>query len=93
MTAPLPDPENRVRFDKTINLGHILTMISFLLLTLTQWNMMDKRVVVLEEFRGTQREKDTAQDTITREKAQEVKDALRELKTSVEKVADRMGAR
>jgi len=93
MTAPTPDPENRVRFDKTINLGHILTMISFLLLTLTQWNMMDKRVVVLEEFRGTQREKDTTQDAITREKAQEVKDALRELKNSVEKLADRVGAR
>lgn len=92
MTAPTPDPENRVRFDKTINLGHILTMISFLLLTLTQWNMMDKRVVVLEEFRGTQRDKDTAQDTITREKAQEVKDALRDVKNSIEKLGDRMGA-
>ncbi|HEY0034615.1 MAG TPA: hypothetical protein VGB81_15240 [Devosia sp.] len=82
-----------MRFDKTINLGHILTMISFLLLTLTQWNMMDKRVVVLEEFRGTQRDKDTAQDTITREKAQEVKDALRDVKNSIEKLGDRMGAR
>jgi hypothetical protein len=91
--TPQPDPENRVRFDKTINLGHILTMISFLLLTLTQWNMMDKRVVVLEEFRGTQRDKDTAQDTITREKAQEVKDALRDVKNSIEKLGDRMGAR
>lgn len=85
------DPENRVRFDKTINLGHILTMISFLLLTLTQWNMMDKRVVVLEEFRATQRDRDTSQDTLTREKAQEVKDTLGELKRSVEKLADRMG--
>lgn len=96
MTIPTPpatpDPDNRVRFDKTINLGHILTMISFLLLTLTQWNMMDKRVVVLEEFRGTQRDKDTAQDTITREKAQEVKDALRDVKNSIEKLGDRMGA-
>lgn len=93
MPIPQPQPDNRVRFDKTINLGHILTIISFLLLTLTQWNMMDKRVVVLEESRLTQRERDTSQDTNTREKAQEVKDALRELKTSVEKLGDRMGAR
>ncbi len=92
MTTPTPDQENRVRFDKTINLGHVLTMLGFLLATLVQWNMMDKRVVVLEEFRTGQREKDTTQDTITREKAQEVKDALRELKNSVEKLGDRMGA-
>ena len=93
MPTPQPQPDNRVRFDKTINLGHVLTMVGFLLATLIQWNMMDKRVVVLEESRLTQRERDTSQDTNTREKAQEVKDALRELKTSVEKLGDRMGAR
>ncbi len=87
-----PVPENRIRFDKTINLGHVLTIVSFLLLTLTQWNMMDKRVVVLEEARSTQRERDTNQDTITREKAQEVKDALADLKRSVEKLSDKMVA-
>lgn len=93
MTTPIPDPDNRVRFDKTINLGHVLTIISFLLLTVTQWNMMDKRVVVLEENRSTQRDKDATQDAITREKADEVKDALRDVKASIEKLADRMGAR
>lgn len=88
MTAP----ENRIKFDKTINLGHVLTIISFLMLTVTQWNMMDKRVVILEEFRATQRERDTSQDTITREKAQEVKDALAGLTRSVEKLSDKMMA-
>lgn len=88
-----PPEESRVRFDKTINLGHVLTMISFLFLTLTQWNMMDKRVVVLEEFRATQRERDSTQDAITREKAQEVKDALSDLKRSIEKLTDKMTVR
>lgn len=92
MTTPNPDPDNRVRFDKTINLGHVLTIISFLLLTVTQWNLMDKRVVVLEENRSTQRDKDAAQDAITREKADEVKDALRDVKASIEKLGDRIGA-
>lgn len=86
----IPAPENRIKFDKTINLGHVFTMLSFLVLTFAQWNMMDKRVVILEEFRATQRERDTSQDTITREKAQEVKDALADLKRSVEKLADKM---
>lgn len=90
-TPPTPNP-NPIRFDKTINLGHVLTIASFLLLTLAQWNMMDKRVLVLEEARSTQRERDTNQDTITREKAQEVKDALADLKRSVEKLTDKMVA-
>ncbi len=90
MQQPTPPPDNRIRFDKTINLGHVLTIVSFLGLTLTQWNMMDKRVVVLEEFRTAQRDRDTSQDTTTREKAQEVKDALGELKRSVEKLADKL---
>jgi len=85
-----PPAPGGIRFDKTINLGHVLTIASFLLLTLAQWNMMDKRVLVLEEARSTQRERDTNQDTITREKAQEVKDALADLKRSVEKLTDRM---
>jgi len=92
MTAPIPPADNRVRFDKTINLGHILTIASFLVLTLMSWNLMDKRILVLEEFRSTQRERDATQDAITREKAQEVKDALADLKRSVEKLADKLVA-
>lgn len=88
-----PSPENRVRFDKTINLGHVLTIASFLVLTLTQWNIMDKRVTVLEVSVTTQRERDTAQDTNTREKSQEVKEALADLKRSVEKVSDQLAVR
>lgn len=87
MTAPTPD---RVRFDKTINLGHILTMGTFLVAILLQWNVMDKRVTVLEESRTTQRERDAAQDADRKDKAQEVKEALTDLKRSVEKLADKM---
>lgn len=90
MQQPTPPPENRIKFDKTITLGHMLTIASFLGLTLVQWSTMDKRVVVLEEFRLAQRDRDTSQDTTTREKAQEVKDALADLKRSVEKLADKM---
>lgn len=92
MTQPA-QPDNKVRFDKTINLGHILTVISFLLLTLTQWNMMDKRVVVLEEFRLSQRDKDTTQDAASKDKFQEVRDTLNEIKRSIEKLSDKVVAR
>jgi len=85
--------DNRVKFDKTINLGHILTAASFIIVALTQWNIMDKRVVVLEEFRAAQRERDSAQDISSKEKFQEVRDALADLRRSVEKVADKIGAK
>lgn len=88
----MSNPTSGIKFDKTINLGHVFTVLSFLFLTVAQWNMMDKRVVILEEFRATQRERDSTQDAITREKAQEVKDALADLKRSVEKLSDKMAA-
>ena len=85
--------ENKVRFDKSINLGHALTIVSFLIVALMQWNIMDKRVVVLEEFRLSQRERDKAQDEMSKDKFQEVRDALTELRRSVEKVADKVGVK
>ena len=89
----MPVPDNKVRFDKTINLGHILTVIAFLCTAMVSWNVMDKRVLVLEEFRAAQRDRDVQQDQQSKDKFQEVKDALTELRRSVEKVADKVGAR
>jgi hypothetical protein len=89
----MAQPDNRIHFDRTINLGHVLTIISFLLITITQWNLMDKRIVVLEESRTFQRERDTAQDVIARDKFQEVRDALVDLRRGVEKVADKVGVK
>ena len=36
-----------VRFDNTINLGHILTFLGFLVTIMVTWSTLDKRVVVL----------------------------------------------
>lgn len=88
----MSEPQNRKPwFDPTINLGHILTVIAFIATAVLSWNVMDKRVLVLEEFRLSQRERDIAQDSIAKDKFQEVRDALTELRRSVEKVADRVG--
>lgn len=83
----------RINFDRTINLGHILTVISFIIVTIMQWNLMDKRIVVLEEARTAQRERDIAQDSASREKFQEVKEAINDLRRSVEKVGDKVGVK
>lgn len=92
MRMSTPAPENRVKFDKTINLGHLITMGAFLFTAMVQWNMMDKRVAVLEEARTSQRDKDNAQDNSTKEGFQAVKEALTDLRRSVERVADKVGA-
>lgn len=86
----MTDFDDKVRFDKTINLGHILTMLSFLVIAAMQWNIMDKRIVVLEEFRLSQREKDVTQYQLNKDKFQEVRDGLNDLKHGMEKVADRI---
>ena len=89
---PTP-PDNKIRFDKTINLGHILTALAFMVTAMVSWNVMDKRVTVLEESRMAQRERDTTQDLTSKDKFQEVRDALIDLRRSVEKVSDQVGAK
>jgi hypothetical protein len=88
----MAQPESRIKFDKTINLGHVITIGVFLASLLLQWNMMDKRVAILEEFRLSQRDRDQAQDSAAKDKFQEVKDALIDLRHGIEKVADKVGA-
>lgn len=77
-----------VVFDKTINLGHLLTVASMIGAVMVSWSLMDKRVVVLEEARQSQRDRDMAQDNSTRDSMQQVRDALVDLRRSIEKVAD-----
>lgn len=85
--------ENGIKFDKTINLGHVLTMAAMIAAVMGSWSLMDKRVVVLEVSREAQRERDSIQDVVAKEKFQEVRDALVDIKRSVEKVSDKVGAR
>lgn len=87
------DDDRRIKFDKTINLGHVLTAVSMIVAVMVSWSMMDKRVVVLEEARAAQRERDTVQDASNREKFQEVRETMIDLRQAVEKVADKVGAR
>lgn len=79
-----------VRFDKTINLGHVLTFLGFLLTIMVTWTTLDKRVVVLEEGRKAQAAIDSAQDLRTNEKFSEIKDALGEIKRAVERTNEKL---
>ncbi len=85
--------QTRVRFDRTINLGHILTFLGFILTIMVTWGTMDKRVTVLEEARKAQEARDIQQDGRLSEKMGEIHDSLTELKRGVEQVHDRLEKR
>ena len=80
----------RVRFDNTINLGHILTFLGFMVTIMATWSTLDKRVVVLEESRKAQAVLDHAQDDRSAEKFTEIRETLGEIKHSVARVNDRL---
>ena len=79
-----------VRFDNTINLGHLLTFAGFLITIMVSWTTLDKRVVVLEESRKAQAIMDSAQDLRSAEKFGEIRDTLGEIKRSVDRVNDKL---
>lgn len=60
--TPLDRPSKKPRFDPTINLGHILTFVGFLVAGFGAWATLDSRIVSLEENRKTQAAIDQAQD-------------------------------
>lgn len=75
--------QSRIRFDKTVNLGHILTFLGFVFTGFAAWTSLDKRVVVLETQVMQQQKRDDLQD-------QTLRDNLNEIKRSLEKIADRL---
>lgn len=72
-----------VKFDSTINLGHMLTFAGFLITIMVTWTTLDKRVVVLEEAKKAQDLRDNAQDQRNADQMTAIKESLVEIKTNV----------
>ena len=77
--------KKNVWFDPTINLGHILTFVGFLIAGFAAWGTLDKRLTVMEENRGFQKMIDITQD----QRAIEAYTTLRESLTRLERQAER----
>ncbi|MGC9185362.1 MAG: hypothetical protein ACP5GC_07940 [Thiomonas sp.] len=54
--------EFKPRFDATINLGHVITFIGFIVTIFVSWSTLDKRVALLEQAAIAQRAVDSQQD-------------------------------
>ena len=79
----MADERKRLTFDPTINAGHLLTFVGFLLTLSVGWATLDKRVVVLEEARKTQAQVDQHQDAMQRANVDSVRESLQEIKSGV----------
>lgn len=73
----------RLTFDPTINAGHILTFLSMVIAVFVSWNVLDKRLTVVEQAQQFQRERDQAQDGAVVQKFGEIKDAVSDVKQAV----------
>ena len=80
-----------VKFDATINLGHVLTFIGFVIAGFTAWSTLDKRLTVIEERALFQTQIDKAQDMKLAESMTQIKEALADIKTNINRLSDRRG--
>ncbi len=65
-----------VKFDPTINLGHILTFAAMVVGVMSSYSLLDKRIGVLEE-------RSSAALSQAADKVSEQKEALKEIKSDV----------
>lgn len=75
-----------LRFDATINAGHILTFISLVVAGFVTWGVMDRRVAVVEERQRAQVVIDAGQDA----QIQKVNDRVERNQDKLEQKIDRI---
>lgn len=83
----------RLKYDPTINAGHLLTFAGFLITISVGWSTLDKRVVILEEQRKSQEVLDKAQDSRSSEKFGEIRETMRDIKQTLDVVRDKLEKR
>ena len=90
MIPQAENKERRIRVDPTVNLGHIITFVGFLIAIFTAWTTLDKRVVVLEEGRKAQESIDRQQDQRALEARSEIRESLQEIKRGMDRLYDKL---
>lgn len=89
MPTPNPTPDRRVRFDGTVNLGHILTFAGVIASGAVAWSTMDKRVVILEEARTYQVVVDRKQDEERAGLKMQMREDYKDISNKLDRVLDR----
>jgi sensor histidine kinase regulating citrate/malate metabolism len=83
LADPNEHPRRKIRFDPTINAGHIgsalFSVISTIVMVMAVYSNFDKRVTIQEERQVNQVARDAAQDAAMKEKFNEVKESIKDL--------------
>lgn len=79
----MSDERKRV-FDPTINLGHVLTFIGFIVSGFMAYGTIDKRLSLLEQAQLSIERRDAEQDQRLKEALLEIKQDLREIKQATQ---------
>ena len=82
-----------IRFDPTINLGHLLTFVGFVISIAVAWTALDKRIMLLEESRKSQAQVEQLKADSTRQTMTQLWESLAEIKITVNKLADQQYGR
>jgi hypothetical protein len=75
-----------MRFDPTINLGHVLTFAGFMVTGFAAYGVVDKRVAVLEEARVSQVQIDRRQDDVTAEMKRTNREDFRDINMKLDQL-------
>lgn len=76
----------RVHFDPTINLGHLLTFLGFIVMGFSAYSALDKRVTVIEAHAAQAAERLREQDGRFKETLGEIRSDVKDLQRSVNDV-------
>lgn len=82
----------RPKFDPTISYGHVLQILMVISAVVIGWQNLDKRVVVLEENRNTQTQRDRHQDLTIDDKTRQIKESLDEIKAALLRLDNKIEA-
>jgi uncharacterized coiled-coil protein SlyX len=86
----MEEKKKKIVFEPTINLGHILTFLGFLLTGFGAYSTVDKRITVLEERKQLQVIIDNKQDQERLDVLNSYKDSVSEIKHSLDKLSDKV---
>lgn len=90
MTEEQEPRHKGIKWDATVNLGHILTFVGFMLAGFGAWSTLDKRVTIIEESKYLQKQVDSNQDVRSAEATGQIKEVLQRLDRQIERIADRL---
>ncbi|MBH2008082.1 MAG: hypothetical protein I8H71_00375 [Xanthomonadaceae bacterium] len=81
--GPEPVQRKRVQFDPTINLGHILTFVGFMLAGFGAWGNIDKRITLTEVQATAAIERTNDQDKRMGETLKDLRTDIKDVRQAV----------